>query len=778
MNGVTGPNVTIAYANLGVYAGYVTVTSGSESNTISCGSVTIIAPSSLTVLSPNGGEKWARGATPQTVRWSVLASSSVQSVYIGIRKSGVLVYSATPTTPVLASKGSYTFTPPTTLADGTDYKVRVASAQNASIYDESDQPFSVVTDVTPPSVVQNLTAQIVSLGKVKLSWQLSTDDLSRVGYRVYRNGSSIVGIGPGVVTWTDTLYPINGTYVYTVEAYDSSVARNRAAKSNSVTVVNGVVVASSILLSRNPAVGTQTVVPGTSNAKIGSYAFSVSSGSGYARVNSITVKLSATGSILRNLKLMVGTTQYGATQGTVASNGTYTFTGDFLTPNATGGGPAYVDVRADILSSTPAGTNPSLTTIHTCQGVFVPSLTSAICSPVPVSGQTVVVAGAPSLTVTIDPSTPPSDQLVMGSTGNNLATFRFTETTNTEDVQIARINVVDEVASVYTVKSSFQNLSIYNGGTLVGSAVATEFINARGYIYEFNFATPITVPQANSLLLVLKGDVSSYSSSGATDNTTHIFKIATTTDTNNNTPTKAVFAYGRTSTNTSTVTLSNVRGNTMTVLRSKLTFSSSPLGLTVGRTKTTADNLATLTFTANPAGSVAVNSITVTFAGTAPSTSLTSFIDGVKLIDESGNQVGIPSLSFRCTGLNVCFQTFNLYGPGRVVSPEAPRTWTLRVDSTRTAPPAAGIAQTLDAYINVSGDIRYTDALDAVAATNIPLSPNVSVPILLNSVSYAVGAFAPQQQFVAAPAGGQLASVLELIKAALLQLQIQLSGAQ
>ncbi len=263
------------------------------------------------------------------------------------------------------------------------------------------------------------------------------------------------------------------------------------------------------------------------------------------------------------------------------------------------------------------------------------------------------------------------------------------------------------------------------------------------------------MPRAGSLSLLLKGDVSSYSSSGVTDNSTHVFKIDLTGDADNDTPGEAVVGIGAVSNAPATITIGQgfpgiVAGNQMTILRSNLTFSASPLGLSVGRTKTPTDDLARLTFTADQAGPVAVNSVRVTFAGTAPSASSTSFIDGVNLIDEAGNQMGFGNVSISCTGINICYKIFNLLGvgtsTGQAIFPGAPRTWTLRVDSTRTAPGQINVAQTLTATVNALGDIRYTDALDAAAVSGISLSPRTAVPIPLNSVSYASGALAPNSQ--------------------------------
>lgn len=499
--------------------------------------------------------------------------------------------------------------------------------------------------------------------------------------------------------------------------------------------------ANALTVARNSGVGTQTFSAGSTGSKIGSYALSASSAEG-VNLTSITILTSASSTNFQNLKLKVGEMQYGITQPTLSASASYAFSGSLNIP---AGQTKVVDVYADILNATAANTYTTVTTLSACSGSGAATFTSVTCTST--GGQNLVVAGQATVTVTAD-SLPAATQIVMGAPGAPLATFRFTETSNIEDVKITDLYIFQQVAATNTVKSAFSGLSLYQGAELksVGGAATTYASTSNpgpGYYYKFSFASPLVVPRANSILLALRGDVASYSSSGASDNTTHVFKITTATaDTALDTAAEVAVAYGNTSNATSAVTLSSANGQAMTVLRSKINFSATALGQSSSRAKNSSDNLASLTFAADAAGTVAINSVVVTFAGTAPS--VATFLDGVTLFDESNTALGTGNTtsSTACSGgTSTCTKTFNLGSTtgGQPISGGSSRTWTLRIDGTKTQAGAANIAQTLTATINALTDIRYTNGLDSAATTAVSLPSNLLVPINLNSVSFSIG---------------------------------------
>ena len=93
----------------------------------------------ITVTAPNGGETWSKGQ-PQTITWSSSGTACGSNVAIDLLK-GSSVYSAiSGSTP---NDGSFSWTPASSLPDGTDYKIRVSDASNASYSDSSNSAFTI-----------------------------------------------------------------------------------------------------------------------------------------------------------------------------------------------------------------------------------------------------------------------------------------------------------------------------------------------------------------------------------------------------------------------------------------------------------------------------------------------------------------------------------------------------------------------------------------------------------------------------------------------------------
>ena len=97
------------------------------------------APSSITVMSPNGGQSWVTG-TKNTITWSEAYLTGY--VKIELLKSGSSV--RTITSSVAASSGSYNWTIPTTQSSGSAYRIKITSTSNPAVSDASDANFSIV----------------------------------------------------------------------------------------------------------------------------------------------------------------------------------------------------------------------------------------------------------------------------------------------------------------------------------------------------------------------------------------------------------------------------------------------------------------------------------------------------------------------------------------------------------------------------------------------------------------------------------------------------------
>ena len=102
----------------------------------------------ITVLSPNGGENWTRGKT-QMITWTSTGSPGTY-VKIELLKAGVLKSVIIASTP---NDGSHPWLIPATQTPGTDYKIRITNISNASYTDTSDNSFTIptpnITVITP-----------------------------------------------------------------------------------------------------------------------------------------------------------------------------------------------------------------------------------------------------------------------------------------------------------------------------------------------------------------------------------------------------------------------------------------------------------------------------------------------------------------------------------------------------------------------------------------------------------------------------------------------------
>tara|TARA_B100000745_G_scaffold249676_2_gene171744 strand:+ start:2200 stop:8475 length:6276 start_codon:yes stop_codon:yes gene_type:complete len=117
---------------------------------------TVSEPASITVTAPDGGEDWTTGTT-QSITWSSINVTG--NVKIELYKDSSLDSTLTSDT---ANNNSYSWAISSSLAAGTDYKVRITSLVDTSVYDESDATFTVTAggSYSPPAVTSGLVVQI------------------------------------------------------------------------------------------------------------------------------------------------------------------------------------------------------------------------------------------------------------------------------------------------------------------------------------------------------------------------------------------------------------------------------------------------------------------------------------------------------------------------------------------------------------------------------------------------------------------------------------------
>lgn len=93
-------------------------------------------PPAITVSSPNGKETWVKGTT-QTITWTDNISGNVKIRLLSGRTAVATIAGST------ESDGSFVWSVPTTLADGTNYKVEVSSIDDRTLKDQSDRSFTI-----------------------------------------------------------------------------------------------------------------------------------------------------------------------------------------------------------------------------------------------------------------------------------------------------------------------------------------------------------------------------------------------------------------------------------------------------------------------------------------------------------------------------------------------------------------------------------------------------------------------------------------------------------
>ena len=494
---------------------------------------------------------------------------------------------------------------------------------------------------------------------------------------------------------------------------------------SSTSGVNGVtltLVPSSLTVSPNSALGSQNVSAGTSGIKIGSYAFSASSAEG-ANVNTVSILIgtNASGtSAFQNLKAMVNGVQFGTTVSNVHDGTQYSFSGAPF--NVPAGQTVNLDIYADSLSGV-SGTYAHATTLEGYSGVGQLSYTSLPASTfTAVPAQAVSFNGHPSVSVSIDNATPAAYQVVQGSTGNTLAVIDLLETSDVENVKVTQLNVFEGTTSTLP---DFSNVTLYSGSTPLGTSVGTPVATTGGYIYPFtSFTNPLIVPMGGSLSLTLKGDAGTQSNGSIIDASNVTFGIADAS---------SFIARGATSNVNATVS-GTATAQTITVLRSNLQVAVAGLGIQSGRSKANPDAFGTITFTPNAAGSVALNSVKITFSGTAQPTLTTSTSSPTVWLVDQANNTYYPSAVTSNTATFTFGTAQNGYhmnnGSGSYV-------FTLKMN-TAGVTGSNGLSQSLSANIQNAGDVQYTDALDGTGTT-VGLPASVTGNLTINSVSYAQG---------------------------------------
>jgi len=388
----------------------------------------------------------------------------------------------------------------------------------------------------------------------------------------------------------------------------------------------------------NWTAGASTGVAGATEVLVGSFVVTAGASEG-ADITSLKVKFTTTtNTILQNLKLYNGDTQIGSTLGTFNADTSYTF---YPSPyvSLAAGAQFVLSVYADILTGATAGANGHIT-LQEAAGVGQTTANS-ITYTSNVNGQTIYIAGAGSVALSQDASTPISDIMVMGSSAETFAIFKYSASTSAENIKITSI-----VAT--TTLSNCANSSV-NGIKLIadGFEATLASLDSSG-VATFNLASnPLVITAGTEEKVTIKANVAPYPYASSTG--TVQFGIATTT-----------YQGAVSGTVTSTAAAANwEEANAMTVYRTRPTvsFVGPSAGILADGTKT----LIEFSVTADAGQDVNIYSFNfgVTISDTATTTG-NLHIEDIVLYDKAAIATALVDKIATTTG--------TAYGPARSVA--------------------------------------------------------------------------------------------------------------
>ena len=381
---------------------------------------------------------------------------------------------------------------------------------------------SAICDATTDEYVLSFgNSFIVGAGKTAVVSIVADTTASVAAENWAANDTLYVGFGgTGVAQGKSSLTSLTPTNIsgrtLTVKTGTVSVIKNQSFSDRSTTIPTGVSNASGVKL------GSFVIIGGAGEA---------------VNVSQIVLYDDATadnelGNDFQNLTLkdangnQVGTTV--SALNTTASS--YTFTPASAIQLAAGAQAAF-DVFADIKGS------PTNSGVAAHAGVCVASISatgvstsasadygSAACN---VALQLSYVASNGSLTITVAGDTPVAQQMLLGTTGLELAKFKLAAG-NQEDINVTQFVVEDDMSTAFANSGgrastgTIKNLKLYNGSTLLASVSA---LDATDNTYAPNAVFTgftLVVPKTQNVILTVKGDLTSYTDGGITSSTHRI----------------------------------------------------------------------------------------------------------------------------------------------------------------------------------------------------------------------------------------------------------------
>jgi chitodextrinase len=127
------------------------------------------------------------------------------------------------------------------MAPGRNSNVQVIAVDHAGNKSTISDSIDVMTvlgnallDISAPQTPSNLSSSDVTSSGFKVSWTASEDDVFTFGYNVYLNGVYVASVGGTSYTFSG----LSMTSAHNVQILAYDMAKNRSAKSTSLSVVN------------------------------------------------------------------------------------------------------------------------------------------------------------------------------------------------------------------------------------------------------------------------------------------------------------------------------------------------------------------------------------------------------------------------------------------------------------------------------------------------------------------------------------------------------------
>ena len=195
------------------YSYTVTAINGANLESVPTTPLVVTTPDVVAPSTPGGLTAPTLSATRVVVAWTP-STDNVGVTGYDVLRDGVVVGS--PTTATYTDNA---------VAGGQSYSYTVRAHDLAGNVSPESVGLAVATpnatDLTPPSVPQNLRTVTRSTTQLTLAWDASNDNVGVTGYVVSRDGVDLPTTS--LTTLTDTLLAPGATYTYTVRALDAAL---------------------------------------------------------------------------------------------------------------------------------------------------------------------------------------------------------------------------------------------------------------------------------------------------------------------------------------------------------------------------------------------------------------------------------------------------------------------------------------------------------------------------------------------------------------------------